>query len=149
MAGQAILTDALMGIMAKSETGKALESDLDIALEQIVREYARFVFRVAYSILRNRDDAEDAAQEVFLRVLKYKSKLADVRDRKVWLARITWRVSLCNDRVGNAQQQSDAKPCEPSWPRELRRANEEPDREPINESSSERGRLIWKRKRQH
>src|SRR5436190_13647582 len=94
MAGQATLTDAFMGMMDKTETSKALESGIDVAVEDIVREHARLVFRIAYSILRNHDDAEDAAQEVFLRVLKYKNKLADVRDRKVWLARIAWRVSL-------------------------------------------------------
>jgi RNA polymerase sigma-70 factor, ECF subfamily len=94
MCGQAILSESIINRMADAKGSRARELDLDIAVEEIVREYARFVFRMAYSILRNHADAEDAAQEVFIRVMKYKDKLPDVRDRKVWLARIAWRVSL-------------------------------------------------------
>jgi RNA polymerase sigma-70 factor (ECF subfamily) len=90
MLGQPILNDAV--IMARA-TGDNVR-ELDVAVEETVRDYARFVFRLAYSVLRNHADAEDAAQEVFVRVLKHKNKLPAVRDRKVWLARIAWRVSL-------------------------------------------------------
>ena len=37
-------------------------------LELAVRQHARFVFKVAYGVLRNSHDAEDVVQEVFLRV---------------------------------------------------------------------------------
>jgi RNA polymerase sigma-70 factor (ECF subfamily) len=94
MCGQAILSESIIKTMADAKSSRALELDLDVAVEEIVREYARFVFRLAYSVLRNHADAEDAAQEVFVRVLKYKDKLPEVRDRKVWLARIAWRVTL-------------------------------------------------------
>ncbi len=33
------------------------------ALETAVREHARLVYRIAYSVLRNHHDAEDATQE--------------------------------------------------------------------------------------
>src|SRR3954470_23146821 len=94
MCGQAILSDSAIKIMADANSSRALEMDIDSAVEQIVREHARFVFQIAYSVLRNHADAEDAAQEVFVRVLKYKSKLGEVRETKVWLARIAWRVSV-------------------------------------------------------
>jgi len=45
-------------------------------------------------VLRSHHDAEDAAQETFLRVLRYSAKLADVEEPKTWLARIAWRVSV-------------------------------------------------------
>lgn len=67
-------------------------------LELAVREHARLVYRVAYSVLRNHHDAEDATQETFVRVLKYGKKLAGVRDQQNWLARIAWRVAV--DRRG-------------------------------------------------
>ena len=35
-------------------------------VEQWVREYAGFVFRVAYSVLRDHHDAEDTTQETFV-----------------------------------------------------------------------------------
>ena len=64
------------------------------ALESAVREHARLVYRIAYSVLRNHHDAEDATQEAFVRVLRYRRKLEGVRDRKTWLARIAWRVAV-------------------------------------------------------
>ncbi len=62
--------------------------------EGIVREHARFVYRVAYSVLRNHHDAEDAAQETFLRFLRNRKKWAEIRDWRAWLARTAWRVAL-------------------------------------------------------
>ena len=64
------------------------------ALESAVREHARLVYRIAYSVLRNHHDAEDATQETFVRVLRYGRKLEGVRDCKTWLARIAWRVAV-------------------------------------------------------
>jgi RNA polymerase sigma-70 factor (ECF subfamily) len=68
------------------------------ALESAVREHARLVYRIAYSVLRNHHDAEDATQETFVRVLRYKKKLEGVRDPKTWLARIAWRVAVERSR---------------------------------------------------
>lgn len=64
------------------------------ALERAVREHARLVYRIAYSVLRNHHDTEDATQEAFVRVLRYRKKLDGVRDPKTWLARIAWRVAV-------------------------------------------------------
>ena len=64
------------------------------ALETAVREHARLVYRIAYSVLRNHHDAEDATQETFIRVLRYRRKLEGIRDPKTWLARIAWRVAV-------------------------------------------------------
>jgi RNA polymerase sigma-70 factor (ECF subfamily) len=71
----------------------ATRSDED-ELELAVREHARLVYRVAYSVLRNHYDAEDATQEAFVRVVRYRRKLAGVRDPRTWLARIAWRVAI-------------------------------------------------------
>jgi len=68
------------------------------AMESAVREHARLVYRIAYSVLRNHHDAEDATQETFVRVLRYKKKLEGVRDPKTWLARIAWRVAVERSR---------------------------------------------------
>ena len=64
------------------------------ALEAAVREHARLVYRIAYSVSRNHHDAEDATQETFLRVLRYRRKLEGVDDPKTWIARIAWRVAV-------------------------------------------------------
>src|SRR5215472_17832491 len=64
------------------------------ALEAMVREHARLVYRIAYSVSRNHHDAEDATQETFMRVLRYRRKLDGVSDPKTWIARIAWRVAV-------------------------------------------------------
>lgn len=69
------------------------EQDEDL-LEAAVREHARLVYRIAYSVLPNTADAEDATQETFLRVLRYGKRLAGIRDQKAWLARIAWCVAV-------------------------------------------------------
>ena len=71
-----------------------LASASEDRLELAVREHSRLVYRVAYSVLRNHHDAEDATQETFVRVLRYRRKLDDVRDPRTWLARVAWRVAV-------------------------------------------------------
>ena len=71
-----------------------MASTKEDALETAVREHARLVYRVAYSVLRNHHDAEDATQETFIRVLRYRRKLQGIDHAKTYLARIAWRVAV-------------------------------------------------------
>lgn len=80
--------------LALIEPSVAVERDAEAALEDLVRAHARFVFKIAYSVLRNHHDAEDAVQEVFLRVMRQRRDLSGVRDVRAWLARISWRVAV-------------------------------------------------------
>lgn len=64
------------------------------SVEELVREHARMVFRIAFSLLRNHADAEDVAQEVFLRAFRNGSRLLQVTNQKAWIARISWREAL-------------------------------------------------------
>ena len=66
----------------------------DAALESLVRQHSRLVYRIAFATLRSHHDAEDATQETFLRVLRYSRKLAGIGNPKTWLARIAWRVAV-------------------------------------------------------
>ncbi|HEY2234558.1 MAG TPA: RNA polymerase sigma factor [Candidatus Angelobacter sp.] len=93
MAGQAILG----GTVLKSAMATEAEAP---TVERLVADYSRMVFRIAYSILRNHHDAEDAAQECFLRVWKHKDRLHDVQNAKTWLARIAWTTALDKRRSG-------------------------------------------------
>lgn len=68
-------------------------------LERAVRDHARVVFQIAYSVLRNHADAEDATQETFLRAVRHRHKLAEIEDPKAWLARIAWRVAIDRKRA--------------------------------------------------
>jgi len=69
-------------------------------LELVVQQHARFVFKVAYGVLRNSHDAEDVVQEVFLRV--HRSGTRGVRDMSAWLATIAFRLALDRTRKPQA-----------------------------------------------
>jgi RNA polymerase sigma-70 factor (ECF subfamily) len=86
-AGEAILSEA-------AAVAPSREQSQDEALEDLVRQHSRLVYRIAYAVLRRHHDAEDATQETFVRVLRYSHKLASVEDHKTWLARIAWRVAV-------------------------------------------------------
>jgi RNA polymerase sigma-70 factor (ECF subfamily) len=66
----------------------------DAALERAVIAHSRFVYRVAFAVLRNQQEAEDATQEVFLRVLRLKRELSGVSNPRSWLGRIAFRVAI-------------------------------------------------------
>jgi RNA polymerase sigma-70 factor, ECF subfamily len=100
---QAILSDA-------SAMDDASDQELSHELEAVVRQHARFVYQVAYLLLRNHHDAEDSTQETFMRVWRYRKRLPEARDLKAWLARIAWRVAL--DRRKNTAEISLADAAE-------------------------------------
>lgn len=61
--------------------------------ERLMRLHERMVLGVAYRLLGRMEDAQDAAQEVFLRLFQ---KQKDIQgDPKPWLYRVT--VNVCND----------------------------------------------------
>jgi RNA polymerase sigma-70 factor, ECF subfamily len=96
--GQVLVNEAMRLRRTDPARTDLIQADLvrteDDLLELAVWEHARLVYRVAYSVLRDHHDAEDATQETFLRVLRYRRKLAGVRDARTWLARIAWRVAV-------------------------------------------------------
>lgn len=74
------------------------QEDTDAVVTALVHEYSATLYRVAYSVTRNAAEAEDVVQETFLRVLRHQNKLAEVRDVRVWLVRITWNLVLDRKR---------------------------------------------------
>jgi RNA polymerase sigma-70 factor (ECF subfamily) len=87
-AGQVILSESVSTTDASGDE-----------LEATVREQARLVYKIAYSVLRNHHDAEDVAQETFLRFLRHRKRWAEIRDRRAWLATVAWRVALDRKRM--------------------------------------------------
>ena len=73
----------------------------DAVVEEAVREHSRAVYRIAFSVLRNHQDAEDATQETFVRLLRHgrRNQLASLRHLRPWLARVVWRVALDRRRT--------------------------------------------------
>jgi RNA polymerase sigma-70 factor (ECF subfamily) len=79
----------------------------EAAVAALVGQYAGALYRVAYSVLRNPADAEDAVQEAFLRVLRHRDTLDEVRDRRVWLIRIVWNIVLDRKRRAKTRPETD------------------------------------------
>ena len=65
------------------------------SFEQIVVLHERLVLRLAQRLLPNREMAQDAAQEVFLRLHGKLGKFQEEKDLGPWLYRIT--VNICHD----------------------------------------------------
>lgn len=67
------------------------------AFEQMIDCYQRKVISTAWKLLGNREDARDAAQEVFLRVYKYLGGFRADQDFAAWLYRII--INVCRDHM--------------------------------------------------
>jgi RNA polymerase sigma-70 factor (ECF subfamily) len=65
--------------------------DADFA--RIVHEHARFLYRVAHSVLRHPEDAEDAVQDALLKLYRGES-WREMREERAFLARVVWRAAL-------------------------------------------------------
>ena len=66
-------------------------------LEQwLARDYAK-AYRTACLVLRNADDAEDAVQEAFLRVWRFRDAIPADSGRTAWLYRVV--VNACVSRI--------------------------------------------------
>jgi RNA polymerase sigma-70 factor (ECF subfamily) len=61
----------------------------ETAFREIVERYARKIFGVSYGILGNRDDANDIAQEVFVKVFSSIHGFAGRSSLYAWIYRIT------------------------------------------------------------
>src|ERR1700722_4133000 len=60
---------------------------------RIVHEHARFLYRVAHSVLRHAEDAEDAVQDALLKLYRGES-WREMREERAFLARVVWRAAI-------------------------------------------------------
>ncbi len=74
---------------------------------------APLAFRVAYAVLRHREDAEDVAQEALAKAFQSFRALRD-RDRfEAWLVRITWRRALDRRRAETRRDRREQAVADP------------------------------------
>lgn len=69
----------LMNVSAKQFT---IEYDI------VMDKYADMVYRIVFTITGNEEDAKDAFQETFLRLVKNREKIKDEEHLKAWLIRV-------------------------------------------------------------
>lgn len=86
-----------------------------VDIDKIVADYSDLVYQLAYAQMRNKNDADDIYQEVFLRYIRKKPVLKNEEHEKAWFIRVTinccrnlWStafrlsytaVGVCTDRV--------------------------------------------------
>jgi RNA polymerase sigma-70 factor (ECF subfamily) len=81
----------------------------DREFEDRLQQSSTLAFRVAYGVLRHRQDAEDVAQEAFARAYRRFSQLRDRERFRAWLVRMTWRLAIDRwraERRRNAHEQA-------------------------------------------
>jgi RNA polymerase sigma-70 factor (ECF subfamily) len=113
------------GVVSRDD---ALEREFEVQLTAS----STLAFRIAYSVLRHREDAEDVAQEAFARAYRRFHQLRE-RDRfRPWLVRMTWRLAL-DRRRGDRRRVA----------RELATAPDDRVTTPDLVEAEERQRLLW------
>jgi RNA polymerase sigma-70 factor (ECF subfamily) len=70
----------------------------EAGLGERIAENQRRVFQIAYSVLGNAADAEDVAQEAFLRAFQKSALLRDTEKFRGWVNRIVFRLALNRQR---------------------------------------------------
>jgi RNA polymerase sigma-70 factor, ECF subfamily len=120
------------GVGKRGRGAAGLRRQDDEEFTAMVERHSRFVFRVAYSLLRNAHDAEDAVQEMFLNLYR-KQAWRDVRDERAFLARVTWRTAMDKLRQRRPASESGIDPIDPE---DLIAASPDPEQSAIDASSS-------------
>lgn len=75
---------------------KAAKGDVD-AFEMLIEEYQKKVYNIALGILKNHDDANDIAQEVFIKIFKSIKNFKGESSFSTWIFRIT--TNACLDEI--------------------------------------------------
>ena len=92
---EVLLDDAMPAVWVRAVS---LDPVLERELEERIVDSSRLAFRVALGVLRHREDAEDVAQDAFLRA---RQAFAGIRDRdrfRAWLVRTAFRLALDRQR---------------------------------------------------
>jgi RNA polymerase sigma-70 factor (ECF subfamily) len=79
---------------------------------ELVTRRSRFVYQVAWTVLRNAHDAEDVVQETFLKLYRTGS-WERIADERAFLARTAWRLAVARTR-GRRPEAAAPEACDTS-----------------------------------
>jgi RNA polymerase sigma-70 factor (ECF subfamily) len=82
----------------------AVDDPVAREFEACLAETSTLAFRVAYSVLRQREEAEEVAQDALLRAYRRFTTLRDRARFRGWLVRMTWRLALDRQRAARRRQ---------------------------------------------
>ena len=72
---------------------QAMDHDRQATFTRLATEHARFLFRVAWSVLRHAEDAEDCVQEAFLKLYRGES-WRQMTNERAFLSSVVWRLAI-------------------------------------------------------
>jgi RNA polymerase sigma-70 factor (ECF subfamily) len=75
-----------------------VDDELEREFEARIADCSTLAFRVAFSVLRQQQDAEDVAQDAFVRAHRSFRTLRNRDAFRAWLVRTTWRLALDHRR---------------------------------------------------
>lgn len=108
-------------------TGDRGEAALAREFEQAVRDTSDLAVRVAFGVLRRREDAEEVAQEAFVRAHRCFAQLRDPEHFRAWMVRVTYRLAIDrwrSDRRRQAREEAAVDPPAGSSAEDLALASE-------------------------
>lgn len=88
-------------LVAKAKTGDKA------AFEDLIKMYSKYVYTTAFFILRNSHEAEDASQEVFVKVYLSIKGFRGLSSFKTWIRKLT--VNTCIDKLRLKSKMKDKK----------------------------------------
>jgi RNA polymerase sigma-70 factor, ECF subfamily len=77
------------------------------AFRQLVERHSRSVYKVAYRVTGNPDDAEDVVQETFLKAYRQLDRFEERASFGTWLHRIAWNCSVDLLRARPKREQAE------------------------------------------
>jgi RNA polymerase sigma-70 factor, ECF subfamily len=88
-------------LVARAKTGDKA------AFEDLIKLYSKYVYTTAFFILRNSHEAEDASQEVFVKVYLSIKGFRGLSSFKTWIRKLT--VNTCIDKLRLKSKTKDKK----------------------------------------
>ena len=83
-----IIAMGLFAIIPKCTAGE------EAAWRELVRRFESVVYAVSYRILKDRDEARDAAQESLIKAMRSLHTFQTGRQLRPWLSKIAWNHAL-------------------------------------------------------
>ena len=87
------------------------DRELEREFEARLADSSRLAFRIAFSVLKQREDAEDVAQEAFAKAYRSLNQLRDRTRFRAWLVRMTWRMALDRQRSNRRRAVRELADC--------------------------------------
>lgn len=66
-------------------------------VSSLLDKYGDMVLRISFTYLKNKDDAEDAVQEVFLKIISARPAFNDETHEKAWIIRTA--INICKNKL--------------------------------------------------